>query len=80
MTDKDCTFYENGLRREICHGLNNPYVCWTPIWRRIETCMTNKSISESFLREIWFILPLYLIEYNYGKENLSEDFRREMGL
>ncbi len=80
MTDKDCTFWDDGMRREICHGLNNPYVCWTPIWKRLETCMTNKSISESFLREIWFILPLYLIKYNYGEENLSEDFRREMGL
>ena len=81
MTDKDCTFWDDGMRREICHGLNNPYVCWTPIWRRIETCMTNKSISESFLREIWFIFPSEkYVETYYGKENLSEDFRREMSL
>ena len=80
MTDKDCTFYENGLRREICHGLNNPYVSWTPIWRRIETCMTNKSISESFLREFWDIFGQKFIENYYGKENMSEDFKREMDI
>lgn len=81
MKNKEYEFWENGLRREICHGLSSPYVCWTPIWRRIETCMANKSITESFLREIWSIFPStkYVEEY-YGKENFSEDFMREMNI
>lgn len=80
MTYKDCTFWDDGMRREICHGLNNPFTNWGPIWRRLEILMTNRSVSESFIREMWSILPPDLVEYSYGRENLSKDFRREMGL
>lgn len=81
MKKQEYEFWERGLRREICHGLDSPYVCWTPIWRRIETCMANKSIRESFLREIWSLFPstAYVIAY-YGRENFSEDFIREMNI
>lgn len=80
MTDKNCTFWDDGMRREICLGLNNPFTNWRPIWRRLEILMTNRSVSESFIREMWSIIPLDLVEYSYGRENLSKDFRREMGL
>lgn len=82
MTNEEYEFCENGLRRMICNGLDHPWVCWTPIWRKLETCMANQSVRESFIREIWGCFPKgreeKYVKSLYGEENISEDFKREM--